>query len=353
MVHPIDLSVYGYSILQIETFVSCDMKCSFCAFPLRKDKGFLLEDEMVYELIDAIDPNDKFEHVCLSHYNEPLLDKRIFKFIRYANDRKVPTLLITNGTHFQNPDCLNELVAAEPSKVKISLQTLNKTIFKKARGIDMDFKKYTAGVISYLNAVIGKTTRVTIDVGCNYMPPLKRILRSVLGLEHGDPSMYNTVQALRNDVVSFFKNLMASNASIKIDFNKLDEYLEGAPSDYLEQSGFSVAQNVNFKIKRFIYGRRLADFFPVRSNIKCGTRILGILASGNVMPCCLGYGDMFGLGNIKKEALHSILERNKSVFERIHSGINKPIICNTCFGAPTLRGQFFKRLLFRLTGNRA
>ena len=57
----------------------------------------------VFNLIDQIDPNDtNFEYVCFSQYNEPLLDSNIFKYIRYANSKKIRNLLITNALLLNN-----------------------------------------------------------------------------------------------------------------------------------------------------------------------------------------------------------------------------------------------------------
>ena len=84
----ITLSDYGYNILQIETYGLCNMACGFCPYPLKKDfeKKSKLEDETIKKIIDEINPEDKdFKYLTFSQFNEPLLDKRIFDYIKYAN----------------------------------------------------------------------------------------------------------------------------------------------------------------------------------------------------------------------------------------------------------------------------
>ena len=38
----IKLSEYQYRILQIETTAACNMACSFCPYPLKEDKSFII-----------------------------------------------------------------------------------------------------------------------------------------------------------------------------------------------------------------------------------------------------------------------------------------------------------------------
>ena len=82
----INISQYGYSILQIETMSVCNMRCSFCAYPVRNDKGEVLSEDIVYSVIDSLHTDDSFEYICFSHFNEPLLDNRIYDFVKYSKD---------------------------------------------------------------------------------------------------------------------------------------------------------------------------------------------------------------------------------------------------------------------------
>ena len=54
----INLSEFGYSILQIETIAGCNMACAFCPYPIREDKLSELSDKKVQEVIESFNPND-------------------------------------------------------------------------------------------------------------------------------------------------------------------------------------------------------------------------------------------------------------------------------------------------------
>ena len=118
----LDISKFGYTILQIETKGSCNMACQFCPYPLREDNQSVLNDSDIFHLIDQINPNDKsFEYVCFSQFNEPLLDPRIFDFIKYHEMYSVtafptpPYPSIAILLNFLLDFFLNDIRAASPS----------------------------------------------------------------------------------------------------------------------------------------------------------------------------------------------------------------------------------------------
>jgi len=78
--YPVNIAQYGYSIVEIETKSVCNMLCKFCPYPIRDDKYDVLPDQMVYEILDSIEPDKNLEYVCFSQFNEPLLDERIYDF---------------------------------------------------------------------------------------------------------------------------------------------------------------------------------------------------------------------------------------------------------------------------------
>ena len=110
MVEPVHVGKYGYTIVQIETKSVCNMKCAFCPYPIRDDKDGILPDQAVYNIIDSIVPGPKFEYVCLSQFNEPLMDNRIYDFVAYTKSKGLPVQLISNGLLFRSKDKIAQLV---------------------------------------------------------------------------------------------------------------------------------------------------------------------------------------------------------------------------------------------------
>ena len=108
-----------------------------------------------------------------------------------------------------------------------------------------------------------------------------------------------------------------------------------------------IVKNISLKIKPFVYGRRIRDFHPVQRARPCANKILGVLASGSVIPCCMAYDDTFSLGDVNKDSLSVILERSSGLLSNIRvKGTNLPPDCQHCLGAPTKRGAMLKKLRY-------
>jgi radical SAM protein with 4Fe4S-binding SPASM domain len=341
------LSDYGFTILMIETKLVCNMECKFCAYPLIDNKGSELSTQDVYRIIDSIDPSDsKFESIYFQKYNEPLLDKRIFDFINYAKNRGLKTQIITNGLLFRSKDIRSKLLDAEPTYILISLQIIDKHKFSHSRGISYSFEDYKKGIFAFLEDSLNSNSSsiITIDVACNFLSNTcrfskNRILTKILGLERGDPSVPNTLHDIQGDLIDFLKDLHTYNSSFVYDKHKIERYLETVDPNYLRQVGLPISKYITVKIKQFIYGRRLNEFYAGSKYIGCNTMMLSIDAKGSVVPCCLAYGDMLTIGNIKDNSLKNILEKTAKFINDIRTGEKLPEICAKCHGEPTRRGS--------------
>ena len=147
----IELSKYGFNILQIETAANCNMACSFCPYPLKNDKSSTLNMDVITNLIDQINPNDPgFEHITFSQFNEPLLDNRIFEIIKYAKSKNFKVLLITNGLLLNKEKNIKGIIEND-IKLKISLQVLDSTRHKDARGLNLEIENYLKTIINFLS----------------------------------------------------------------------------------------------------------------------------------------------------------------------------------------------------------
>jgi len=73
----------------------CNLKCTMCP---RNDPGFR-ESEMPYDMFtQIIDQLPFLKGAQLSGLGEPMLHKDLFRMIRYLKDRKMGSLIVTNGT---------------------------------------------------------------------------------------------------------------------------------------------------------------------------------------------------------------------------------------------------------------
>ncbi|MFH1310761.1 MAG: radical SAM protein [Candidatus Omnitrophota bacterium] len=339
----VNIAKYGFSILQIETESVCNMACGFCPYPARENKGKILPTGKVKEIIDSLVMDNSFKYLCLSHFNEPLLDERIYEFIHYAKERKIPVMLITNGLLFNSEDVIHKLVKAAPNFIKLSAQTLNADLFKYSRGCNKSFLDYKNGIFRFLKIINGNSSKVTIDVACNFLSGRRGLITGILGLERGDPSVYAEVKDLKEDSKIFLKELGDTYECFSFDETGFNKYLNTINSGYLEQSGYRVSNNIDLKIKLFIHGKRLTEFHPIKVGVTCSGNILGVLATGYVVPCCVVCDDLTAMGNVRDESLKNILEKSQTWIKGIKTGKNLPFFCRRCLGAPTRRGSWFRQ----------
>ena len=115
MSNKLNLSDYGFNILQIETTAACNMACSFCPYPLKEDKVSKLNFEKIEKILEEINPHDKkFNYLTFSQFNEPLLDNRIFKILERSNQLGFKTYFVTNGLLLNKEKNISELIRLKP-----------------------------------------------------------------------------------------------------------------------------------------------------------------------------------------------------------------------------------------------
>lgn len=72
--------------IELETYNRCNNDCAFCPVNRNNDtrKAHYMDEKLFYSIIDQLRIMDYSGSICLYSNNEPLLDKRIFKFVEYA-----------------------------------------------------------------------------------------------------------------------------------------------------------------------------------------------------------------------------------------------------------------------------
>ena len=111
------------------------------------------------------------------------------------------------------------------------------------------------------------------------------------------------------------------------------------------QDGYKIFSNVSLKIKPFLYGRRISEFYPINNNFSCDSKILAVLADGNVVPCCLTYDDTISMGKFKNNNLKDLLTKSENFLKNLRTNNQeKHDLCKKCFGEPTRRGATIRNI---------
>lgn len=347
----ITLSKFGFRVLQIETYGLCNMSCGFCPYPLKNEskKKKKLDLEKIYQILDQIDSNDpEFKYVTFSHFNEPLLDSRIFEIIKYSQQKKLKTYLITNGLLLNKEKNIKNILELKP-ELKISLQVLDSSKHKLSRGINLEIDDYLKTIIKFIKIVKNTKIKLTIDIGSNFNENrIKIFLKKIFGLSVGDKNVPETL----NETFKQFVDLINSHRFDLLENNNYNfknlEKKYFKDSSYLSQEGLQLFENVKIKIKKFQFGRAILENYSRDNNFVCNSEILGVQSDGNIVPCCLAYDDSISLGNVNKNTLLETLKNNSFLKNLRDLNGNKSITCKKCFGEPSRRGIFFRNLYSKI-----
>ena len=344
----IKLSEFGFNILQIESTAACNMACSFCPYPLKDDKITKLDLDNIYKVLDRIDFTEKgFQYVTFSQFNEPLLDKRIFDILKHCKEKNIPVHFITNGLLLNKETNVQNLIKYA-TNIKISLQVLDANKHKDARGLNLELDRYVKSIINFcLAAKREKKLNITIDLGCNFNDKkLNYYIKKFLGVQIGDPSVPKDLKSsmtMFSKFLDYFYDISDKKYQDSLqELKKPDKYFD---HNYIKQDGYKICDNITLKLKPFFYGRRISEFHPINDNFSCDSKILGILADGNVVPCCLAYDDTISLGKITQKDLKEILIKGEKFLNNLRTNnLEKHDTCKKCFGEPTKRGVIVRNI---------
>ena len=267
-----------YKKVYIEITNSCNLNCSFCS-PVKKEKRFMTEEEFEHVLEEV----SKVTKVIYLHVKgEPLLHPKIIDFLKLAEKYNLKVNLTTNGTLF--PKLIEKLK------------------------------------------------------DCKALHKINFSLHCEQNISNYEEEIFKNVQKLSPDTVIIYRlwtlqNNKLDEKSTKI-VEKLEKYYELSPEtvDKLKTEN-------NVKISSTIYVDKDNEFkWPEITNHKsCGychalkTQI-AILADGTVVPCCLDSNGIINLGNIYKESIEEIQnkERYKKLKKSFQARKPEEKLCQSC-----------------------
>jgi len=103
--------------------------------------GNIMKEEIFNKFIESYDFKEKVKSITFAGLGEPLLNKQTPSMIRNAKKIAKETILVTNGS-LLNKRNVDQLIEAEIDCVRISLQGLNASDYKKYCGFNIDYEAF-------------------------------------------------------------------------------------------------------------------------------------------------------------------------------------------------------------------
>ena len=266
------INMKKYASIYVEISNICNLKCSFCPGTTRKPKRMNIQEFQF--VLNKIRPYTDF--LTFHILGEPLCHPDFEAFLKIAEEMKFMVTIVTNGTLLgKNKDIL--LNSKSHYKTMISLHSF------EANDNKISLEKYLDDCFDYAKSAESKKTVV---------------LR--LWNNGGKDSLNNEILT---KLESYFpKPWVEECDSIKIGNKIFIQYGDKFDWPSLE------SDDVNEKI--FCYGLRT---------------MVGILADGTVVPCCLDNDGEINLGNIFEQDLDEIVNSPKA--QNIYNGFSNRNAC--------------------------
>lgn len=132
----LDRSILLPSYISLETTTSCPARCIMCPREavLKRRKNRVLSEKLVDKIFDEVDWECKINWEWI---NDPLCDERIYGFMKRAKKLSFENWITTTG-FLLDRDKSHKLLDGSVDCVVFSIDTLNRDLFKKIRGLDLD-----------------------------------------------------------------------------------------------------------------------------------------------------------------------------------------------------------------------
>ncbi|MFH0848640.1 MAG: radical SAM protein [archaeon] len=289
----------------------CNLKCTMCP---RNDPTFE-EGEMPYDVFTRIiDQLPFLKGVQLSGLGEPLLHNDLFRMIGYLKERKMSSLIVTNGT-LLNENNVERIIQSGLDVIHISIDSADHELYESIRiGAKLDHVKKNVRNLAEQRKKRQSKLRININsilMRRNYRD-IEKMIR--LGVEIGADLL----------------NFSDMQYSFDVGISKPDESLRLAGEEEKKEMRqiLEKAQKLSAELSMPISLPKL-DQPAVRESCEQPWTYLVVKENGKVRPCCAIHHTEFG--DLMKDNYESIW--NNSNFQSFRKALlsdNIPEDCKHC-----------------------
>jgi sulfatase maturation enzyme AslB (radical SAM superfamily) len=347
----------------------CNMHCTFCPSDyLKKERGNA-DDELAVRFIEQVRDLGMNKPIQFNVLGEPLLNKKIYKYIDLCEQYGIEVYLISNFA-ILDAERASKIFQHNNVALVLSLQTPTEDSYKRMRGYDkLNFQQYFDRILPALREKFanGSESRVEVHVTSTSNMRADSTIQSDFEFNMWDPFAVEDKDAFVLELLNRFDGFAEQlRAEFPEQFaaeraRSLDKYAEQISRNHLAASrdtvpegavdmtedrfwGYMFAPNCFIRFKSFGLWTKeesfMKTFLPKESLVYVEERVealdcsmahnVSMLADGQMSLCCLDYEGEMGLPNLRDTSIVELLRAPER--EAIAKDSMKAEVCRRCQG---------------------
>ncbi|GJI92705.1 radical SAM protein [Duganella hordei] len=347
----------------------CNMHCTFCPSDyLKKERGNA-DDELAVRFIEQVRDLGMNKPIQFNVLGEPLLNKKIYKYIDLCEQYGIEVYLISNFA-ILDAERARKIFQHNNVALVLSLQTPTEDSYQRMRGYDkLNFQQYFDRIFPALREKFanGSESRVEVHVTSTSNMRTDSTIQSDFEFNMWDPFALEDKDAFVLELLNRFDGYAEQlRAEFPEQFatehaRALDQYAEQIARNHLAASrdtvpegavdmtedrfwGYMFAPNCFIRFKTFGLWTKeesfMKTFLPKESLVYVEERVealdcsmahnVSMLADGQMSLCCLDYEGEMGLPNLRDTSIVELLRAPER--EAIAKDSMKAEVCRRCQG---------------------
>ena len=313
----------------IEITTHCNMSCSFCPSPTLERPRIFMDEKLFYKIIDEIKKEKITDTVYFHLMGEPLLHPKVFDFMEYAFNNGLKISLVSNISFIRARRMEIKSILQYVACLTISLQSFNEESFKERKTKKISFDEYISLIKEIIETkyAINSDVRINIQIIENSKAKFKNYKRGIIFLSNNselkqfmDLHFTNFFKATANEYQLNYEPIKAQKLNYR---NFHYQPFDKVSITTRPVTTWANTMNESNKVIPAIVGKCNALHIQI-----------GILANGDVVPCCLDYNGNIVLGNCQNVPLTEIM--NSPQYQKLKEGFKKGRLyhsyCKKCKG---------------------
>ena len=287
----------------IEPTNVCNLKCPVCptTFGMKIKTGFL-KFETFKSIIDDLKPHKKKPQISMNFAGEPMLNKDIYSFVKYANKNSHGTFISTNVTAINEKNS-KDLIEAGLDSINLCIDGFSNKSHDTYR-IGSDFQVVKKNIETFMK--------------------VKKELKSIKPFVQIQTLLTTLSVPEKDEMIKWAKEIGVNSIyfkSLSIQLGHSDQIEQHIINDIKEKWSYLVPEQKEFKRKKFSFDKPYCGV-PLKQSV--------VYWNGDLGLCCTDYDNTVMKTNIIEKGYLNTLFSDAVIKKRRLGLRKKQMICKNC-----------------------